>query len=154
MAAVDDWMDKLAIQERIHRYSDAANRASWDELEACYAPGSSWECLAPNQLRYEGPAAIREGVMSFIADAGNFIQTVHNTVVDLQGGGRATARSTLQEIVRSDGTFDVLIWGTSYDELVKGDDGVWRFASRQFRGVYLDTSTMGGRTTLTRADLD
>jgi hypothetical protein len=154
MAAVDEWMDKLAIQERIHRYSDAANRASWDELEDCYAPGSHWECLAPNELRYEEPAGIREGVMSFIAAADNFIQTVHNTVIDLQGDRRASARSTLQEIVRSDGKFDVLIWGMSYDELVKGDDDVWRFASRQFRGVYLDLSTMGGSATMTRDRLD
>lgn len=152
MASVEEWMDKLAVQERINRYSDAANRAAWDELEACYAPGSYWECLAPNQLRFEEPAGIREGVMSFIAAADNFIQTVHNTVVTLHGDGRASARSTLQEIVRSDGKFDVMIWGSSYDELVELDDD-WRFSSRTFRGVYLDMTTMGGSCTMRRDDL-
>ena len=53
MGAVEEWMDKLAIQERINRYSDAANRASWDELEACYAPGSVWD------VRRAQPAALR-----------------------------------------------------------------------------------------------
>jgi ketosteroid isomerase-like protein len=153
VTSVDEWVQKLAVQERINRYSDAANRGAWDELEACYAPGAVWEVLEPNPVRLEEPAGIREGVMSFIATADNFIQTVHNTVITLHGDGRASARSTLEEIVRSDGKFDVVIWGLSYDELVELDDG-WKFSSRQFRGVYLDVTTMGGQATLRRDELD
>jgi len=153
MGSVEEWMDKLAIQERVNRYSDAANRASWDELEACYAPGSVWECIEPNALRFEEPAGIREGVMGFIATADNFIQTVHNTVVTLHGDGTASARSTIEEIVRSDGKFDVVIWGLSYDEFVKLDED-WKFSRRLFRGVYLDTTTMGGSATAKRDSLE
>ena len=91
--------------------------------------------------------------MSFIATADNFIQTVHNTVVTLNGDGTASARSTIEEIVRSDGKFDVVIWGLSYDEFVKLD-GDWKFSSRLFRGVYLDTTTMGGSSAAKRDSLD
>jgi ketosteroid isomerase-like protein len=153
MGPVEEWIDKLAIQERINRYSDAANRAAWDELEACYAPDSVWECVEPNPLRFEGPTAIRDGVMSFIETADNFIQTVHNTVVTLDGDGTASARSTIEEIVRSDGKFDVVIWGLSYDRFIEVDDD-WKFSSRRFRGVYLDTSTMGGASAAKRDTLD
>ncbi len=153
MAAHGDWADKFAIQETINRYSDAANRADWDALESCYAPGSIWEVTEPNRIRFEEPAAIREGVMRYIADVDTFVQTVHNTVITLHGEGRASARSMLQEIVRTEGRFDVMFWGVSYDELVE-HEGTWKFAARRFRGVYHDTSAMGGACTLLRSELD
>ena len=153
MAATADWADKFAVQETINRYSDAANRADWDALESCYAPGSVWEVTEPDHIRFEEPAAIRDGVMSYIGRVETFIQTVHNTVVTLHGDGRASARSTLQEIVRTAGKFDVMFWGISYDELVELD-GTWKFSLRRFRGVYHDRSAMGGECTLLRSELD
>lgn len=153
MGAEASWAEKFAIQERINRYSDAANRAAWDELEACYAPGSVWEVIAPNPVRFEEPAGIRDGVMSFIGNVDTFLQTVHNTVITLHGEGRASARSTLQEIVRTAGKFDVVIWGISYDDFVQLD-GEWRFSHRKFNGVYLDLSPLGGECTLLRDELD
>jgi ketosteroid isomerase-like protein len=151
--AAEGWADKLAIQERINAYSDAANRADWDALEACYAPGSVWEVTEPHPIRFEEPAAIREGVVGYIGEVETFMQTVHNTVITLHGEGRASARSTLQEIVRTTGKFDVVYWGISYDELVELD-GDWRFSRRRFRGVYVDRSPMGGKCTLLRGDLE
>jgi ketosteroid isomerase-like protein len=153
MARADEWIDKLAIQETINRYSDAANRADWDTLEACYAPGAVWEVTEPHGIRFEEPPAIRAGIMSYIEQVETFLQTVHNTVITLHGDGPALARSTLQEIVRSKGKFAVLYWGISYDELVEYD-GMWRFSHRRFRGVYVDTSEMGGDCTLLRTALD
>src|SRR5262245_62136380 len=115
MAVHGDWADKFAIQETINRYSDAANRADWDALESCYAPGSVWETTEPLSIRFEGPRAIREGVMHHIADVETFIQTVHNTVITVHAGGRASARSMLHEIVRTAGKVDLVVWGVSYD---------------------------------------
>ena len=153
MAATEDWADKFAIQETINRYSDAANRADWDALEACYAPGSVWEVTEPSSIRFAEPAAIRAGVMRYISDVETFIQTVHNTVITLHDREHASARSMLQEIVRTAGAFDVMFWGVSYDELVV-HEGAWKFAHRRFRGVYHDTSEMGGGCTLLRSELD
>jgi hypothetical protein len=153
VVAPDGWADKLAIQERINAYSDAANRADWDALEACYAPESVWEVTEPHAIRFEGPRGIRDGVMSFIGEVETFVQTVHNTVITLHGDGRASARSTLQEIVRTAGKFDVVYWGISYDELVE-QAGEWRFSKRRFRGVYVDRTAMGGTSTLARSELE
>jgi len=153
MSGAEGWTDKLAIQETINRYSDAANRSDWDALESCYAPGSVWEVVEPHAIRFEEPRAIRDGVVGYIGNVETFLQTVHNTVITLQGDGRASARSTLQEIVRTAGTFDVVFWGTSYDDLVR-HDGEWKFSHRRFRGVYVDRTPMGGECTLLRSELD
>ena len=153
MAASDVWADKLAVQETINRYSDAANRADWDALQRCYAPGSVWEVVEPLQLRFEEPAGIRNGVVSYIGEVDTFIQTVHNTVVTLGETGTAHARSTLQEIVRTEGKFDLVLWGITYDELVRWEAD-WKFSRRSFHGVYVDRSPMGGVSSLSRRDLD
>ena len=84
------WADKVAIQETINRYSDAANRADWDALESCYAPGSVWEVTEPNSLRFEEPERIREGVVNLIGRVETFLQVVHNTVVTLHDDGTAS----------------------------------------------------------------
>ncbi len=153
MSTTEIWAEKLAVQETINRYSDAANRADWDALESCYAPESVWEVVEPLNLRFEGPRAIREGIVGHIGGLDTFIQTVHNTVVTLDGNGTASARSTLHEIVRTDGTVDLMLWGISYDDLVR-IDGDWKFSRRRFHGVFVDSSPMTGRCTTRRDDLE
>ena len=152
-SAEEAWVDKVAIQETINRYSDAANRADWDALESCYAPGSVWEVTEPNSLRFEEPERIREGVVNLIGRVETFLQVVHNTLVTLHDDGTASARSTLQEIVRIPGTFDAVFWGISYDRFVR-HEGTWKFSHRRFRGVYLDRSPLGGECSLLRTELD
>jgi hypothetical protein len=38
-----EWLDRLAIQDLINRYSDAVTRADWDQCEAVFAPNAVWE---------------------------------------------------------------------------------------------------------------
>jgi hypothetical protein len=53
---VRSWLDRLAMQDLIYRYSDALTRSDWKQAEALYAPDAIWE--SPKQgLRYESAAA-------------------------------------------------------------------------------------------------
>ena len=50
-----EWLDRLAIQDLIYRYSDAVTRADWPQCEAVFAPDALWES-PPLGLRYGGRA--------------------------------------------------------------------------------------------------
>ena len=38
-----EWLDRLAIQDLIYRYSDAVTRADWQQCEAVFALDAIWE---------------------------------------------------------------------------------------------------------------
>ena len=42
-AELREWLDRSAIADLIHRYSDAVTRADWEQCEAVYAPDAMWE---------------------------------------------------------------------------------------------------------------
>jgi hypothetical protein len=37
-AELREWLDRLAIQDLIYRYSDAVTRADWQQCEAVFVP--------------------------------------------------------------------------------------------------------------------
>jgi SnoaL-like protein len=133
------WIDRLAINELIHRYSDATTRADWDQLEAVFTSDAVLEVSSPFDFRAEGAGEIRN-VMSGGSDRLDFlIHRVDSIVIDLQGPDRAQATSTIHELGRGpspnpDGTgtdvsMDWFQYGVYYDDIVK-IDGEWKFARR------------------------
>jgi SnoaL-like domain len=41
-----EWLDRLEIQDLIHRYSDGVTRADWQQCEAVFTPDATWESSA------------------------------------------------------------------------------------------------------------
>lgn len=41
-----EWLDRLAIQDLINRYSDAVTRADWQQCESLFAVDAVWESPA------------------------------------------------------------------------------------------------------------
>jgi hypothetical protein len=133
------WIDRLAITELIHRYSDATTRADWDQLEAVFTVDAVHEVVSPFNYRAEGAAEIR-AVMSAGSDRLDFlIHRVDSIVIDLQEADRAQATSTIHEMGRGaspnpdDPETDVWLdwshYGIYYDDIAK-IDGEWKFARR------------------------
>ena len=54
------WVDKLAIQELILTYSDAATRGDWATFATLWAPDAVWEVGEPIGSRVEGAEAKAE----------------------------------------------------------------------------------------------
>jgi hypothetical protein len=46
-----EWLDRLAIQDLINRYSDAVTRADWQQCQTLLAVDAVWE--SPAGLRFE-----------------------------------------------------------------------------------------------------
>jgi hypothetical protein len=138
-AEVQSWIDRQAIADIIHRYSDATTRADWDQLESVFADDAVLEVASPFDFRAEGAANIRMA-MSVGSDRVDFlIHRVDSIVVDLHGPEHAEATSTIHELGRGaspnpeDPTSDVWLdwfqYGVYYDDIVKVE-GAWKFARR------------------------
>jgi hypothetical protein len=147
----DLWVEKLAIQELIYRYTDALNREAWDEFEATFAPDGTWEIGAPAPLRAEGASKIREVIAERVTPLDLLSQIAMNPVIDVDGD-RATARTSIEEWARMPDVFSMRLRGIYYDELRKVD-GRWRFQSRLMRSVYVDYSSLAGRSLVARTEL-
>jgi ketosteroid isomerase-like protein len=78
-----EWLDRLAIQDLIYRYSDAVTRADWQQCEAVFAPDAVWESPALG-MRYESRASFLE-ILRATSVYDLLIQTAHPPVVLRQG---------------------------------------------------------------------
>jgi SnoaL-like domain len=136
-AEVQQWLDRLAIQDLINRYSDAVTRADWDQCEAVYAPDVLWESPGLG-LRCEDRAAFME-MMRATSNDGLLIQTPHASVITLTNTDHARAKTTIHEFIRGlsiDGVqTDFEQYGVYFDEIER-IDGDWKFTHRLFVPLY------------------
>jgi hypothetical protein len=135
----------LAILDLLNRYTDAVNQRDWQRLQNVFAANGVWDmggpAVGPMAMRFEGAKAITEGIAASIATTELCVQTNHAPVIEVDGR-HATARSTINELVRPRSGAGMTIVGTYYDDIVLGDDGEWRFKERRFRITYVDTTTL------------
>jgi ketosteroid isomerase-like protein len=148
-----DWLDKLAVQELIVRYSDAATRGAWDVFESLWTDDAVWEVNPPVGTRVVGAAAIRESVVGSVRDDDVLVQMTHGSVVTLLGDGRATATTTIHAVARRPGAHNFTNYAVYYDDLTKGADGAWRFARRRLQPIYVDPRELPGESPIRRPDL-
>ncbi len=149
---VTAWIDKLAIQELIYRYSDAASRGDWDVFATLWTPDALWEVASPVDSRVVGAAAIVEAVIKNLTGEDFLVQMTHGAVITLHGDDRASSTTTIHAIARRQGEHDVTNYGIYYDDLVKVS-GTWKFSRRRLVPVYSDSSALVGANPITRDDL-
>ena len=146
-----EWLDRLAIQDLINRYSDAVTRADWDQCEAVFAPNAVWE--SPLGLRFESRAAFLEGLRQTTSND-LLIQTPHSSVITLTGSDRAKATTTLHELFRgvvpadsklgeAGAEINIDQYGIYYDDLAR-IDGEWKFTRRVFVPVLMNIGSVNG----------
>ena len=146
------WIDKLAIQELIYRYSDAASRGDWDSFATLWTPDALWEVAPPVDSRVVGAPAIVETVIKNLTGEDFLLQMTHGAVITLQGDDRASSTTTIHAIARRQGAHDVTNFGIYYDDLVKVS-GAWKFSRRRLVPVYSDSSALPGDNPISRHDL-
>jgi hypothetical protein len=137
--------DRLAILDLINRYSDAVTRQDWSQVQAVWTDDALWEVAAPMDIRVETAAGIRAAIEAGISSYEFLVQTAHNSVVTLEGNGRASASSTMQEIGRSkDRQTSIMMLGIYRDQLVRSEAG-WQFSHRRFEPIYIDSAPLPGQ---------
>jgi ketosteroid isomerase-like protein len=152
-------LERLRIQDLIHRYSDSITRGDYEQTATVFAPDAVWED-PQSDIRLESARAF----LAYLAEGSTsldlLIQTPHSPVVELLPGGRARATTTIHEIVRGVATADSAVgatgseinvdrYGIYYDELAKfGQD--WKFTRRTFVPFFTTTGVTFGEVSGTR----
>jgi SnoaL-like domain len=147
-----EWLDRLAIQDLIHRYSDAVTRADWQQCEAVFAPDAIWESPILGQ-RYDTRAAFMEILMA-TSTSDLLIQTPHSSVITLTDADHAQATTTIHEFVRGMAIADSTIaeagtesnfeqYAIYFDDLAR-IDGLWKFTHRLFVPIYVGRGCVTG----------
>lgn len=144
--------DKLAIQDVVRRYSDAATRNDWNAFEALFAPGAVLSLGPPVNMRFEGPEQIRAEMSRMVEGKEVFVQFSFGTIVEFDGEDRAHGRTTIQEVTRGEGLDGLTAVGIYFDDFICVE-GSWLFAQRRLTMLYMDFSPLSGQATASRRNL-
>jgi hypothetical protein len=156
-----EWLDRLAIQDLIYRYSDAVTRADWQQCEAVFCPDAIWESPVLGR-RYESRVSILE-MLSGTTTYELLIQTPHSPVITLTGAHQAEAITTIHEFIRGVAVADGAVaesgsernfeqYGIYFDDLAR-IDGEWKFRHRLFVPFYVGSGCVTGDVLTPRSAL-
>jgi hypothetical protein len=156
------WLDRLAIQDLIHRYSDAVTRADWEQCLSVFTPDALWESPALG-MRYETAAAFVGTLSDATTALEMLIQTPHASVIRLTGPDRAEATTTVNEVMRGEVPADSTtpdagsplnadLYGVYHDDVAKLE-GEWKFTHRLFVPIYIASGGVTGDVMTQRASL-
>jgi hypothetical protein len=148
---LQEWLDRLAIQELIARYSDAVTRADWAQCEAVFAPDAVWESNLG--VRFTSRADFMETLRQ-TSSYDLLIQTPHSSVITFTGADHAKATTTIHELVRGTASADTAFgesgtetnvdhYGVYYDDFAR-TCGEWKFTRRVFVSFYVQGAAVTG----------
>jgi hypothetical protein len=155
---IAEWLDRQAIQDVIHRYSDSVTRGDFERTESLFAPDAVWEEVGG--VRFETAREFLDYLTEGSSHSELLIQTPHSPVVDFVGAGRATATTTIHEIARGVAggpsalghagvEINIDRYGIYHDEFAKFDDA-WKFTQRVFAPFITSLDSVVGELSGTR----
>src|ERR1700704_6361674 len=133
---VNNLADHVAVRHVVDRYTDALNWRDWDVLESLFTEDAAWVVTTPTgevQEQREGRRGIAVGIRNLVENsAGDVVQMNHATTIYVTGG-RATARSTMESTYWMPDGGRKMLFAMYEDDLVREQDGEWRFERRVWR---------------------
>jgi hypothetical protein len=161
------WLDRLAIQDLIYRYSDALTRADLKQSASLVAPDLIWE-IPKYGLRYESAAAFLE-MLAGLSKSPLLIQTPHAPVINLIDPDKAQATTTIHEWSRIVSPVDAASSGSGtnvhigqevnqeeygiYFDDVARINGDWKFTHRLYVPMYNSQGCVTGDVVTPRSEL-
>ncbi len=147
-------LERFVIHELVGRYVDALNHRDWASYGNCWTQDAVFAMTISNDdappeekmTTIKKPISVRvvgrPKILGLVEAYNNYpwlFQLPHAVVVELQGPTTAQVRHTLYVYSQS-----LTYIGMCYDRAVKEADGVWRFAARDFRPGYFESSEATG----------
>jgi uncharacterized protein (TIGR02246 family) len=127
--------DHVAIRHVVDQYTDALNGGDWATLESVFTKDAIWLVTTNDKVDHQrqGRQEIATGIRSLMETSGGEVFQMNHAPAIHVNGERATARSTMEaSYFMPDGSRRML-FALYYDELVREQDGEWRFERREFR---------------------
>ena len=155
---VQEWVDRLAIQDLICRYCDSVTRGDYEHTATLFAPDAIWE--EQGGMRFESAREFIDYLVEGSASLELLIQTPHSSVIEFPESGRAKVSTMIREIVRGVGggrsaldeagiELNVDRFGIYHDELNKfGSE--WKFTRRTFVPFFTAMGSVIGEVSGTR----
>lgn len=124
-------VDGEGVRRTLALYCQLCDDGRFDEWGALYTEDARF--LVLGQV-HEGPAAIQAFIEQAQPPERRGKHFMGQSLIDEQDDGTVTAVSDFTFIARTpQGGYAVTQAGRYHDELVRGDDGRWRFRSREIR---------------------
>jgi hypothetical protein len=138
--------DDSAIRDLTARFADNINRRDRDAFATLWWNEGIWELTEPYGMVASGLPKVLSMYDRLMVGWEFFAQLVHSGVVDIQGT-QARSRWTMREVARGgeNGTrsYDNL---AIYDDTLEQRGGVWRFTKRRYCYIWVDDTTILGRS--------
>jgi hypothetical protein len=139
-ALSQETIDYVAITRLQNEYADVVTRQSWDELVPLFKADCKIHLdLIQSGMDFTGPREIGEFIAGSLQQFEFFQFVILNVVIRVQDESHATGRMYMSELRQyaHGGNWNV-IYGVYHDSYEKGDDGRWKFASRNYQSLYRD----------------
>lgn len=134
--------DEAAIRDLAARFADAETRGDQETVRSLFRPDAVFRIGAPNAVTCEGVDAIVAFLEGLRGGKEFFVQFVHSGLIQIDGD-TASARWLVREIALVPGKTYYNNFGFFIDEIERVE-GQWRFRSRSYRYLYLDTDPFSG----------
>jgi uncharacterized protein (TIGR02246 family) len=132
--------DERAIRNLVARYCHAIAERDDEAWAATWAEDGEWLVLGAS---VRGRAAILEHYRKLVARVAWVVQVAHDGLVEVSGD-RALGRWLVLEFLQWEGGAGGQNVGRYRDAYVRGADGAWRFARREFHATYLGPPDLSG----------
>ena len=133
---VTELADRESIRELPQRYCDCVWRGDLEGIASLFTEDGSFSITAGNS---ENTTTGRANLLKMYKEARASVTPrpcIHNHVVELKGGGRATGRCYV-ELRDAGNNMNWIGTGFYHDDYTKvGDE--WKFQTRRFKAVRLD----------------
>jgi len=138
--------DDAAIRDLTARFADAINRRDRDAFATLWWSEGIWELTEPYGMVASGLPDVLSMYDRLMDGWEFFAQLVHSGVIDIEGV-RARSRWTMREVARGgenrSRSYDNL---AIYDDTLEQRGGVWRFAKRRYCYIWVDDTSIPGRS--------
>lgn len=132
--------DEREIRNLVARYCHAIAERDDEAWAATWAEDAEWLVLG---AAVRGRAAILAHYRRLVARVRWVVQIAHDGIVEVEGDA-ALGRWLILELLQWDGGAGGHNVGRYRDRYVRGADGAWRFARREFHATYLGPSDLSG----------
>jgi len=133
--------DERAIRNLVARYCHAIAEGDAAAWAATWAEDGEWLVLGAS---VRGRDAILAHYRKLVARVRWVVQVAHDGLVDVEGDTAVGRWLILEFLQWSDGRGGQNV-GRYRDAYVRGRDGEWRFARRQFHATYLGPADLSGK---------
>jgi uncharacterized protein (TIGR02246 family) len=125
--------DERAIRNLVARYCHAVAERDDAAWAATWAEDGEWRVLG---RAYRGREAILGHYLELVAGVRWVVQVAHDGIVEVEGETALGRWLILEFLQWANGTGGTNV-GRYRDRYVRGADGEWRFARREFHATYL-----------------